>query len=80
MARQHSHRIPKIKRRLTSTEEFEIMKLVLDKFLWIGTGLMGWGLYQSIISNPDGLYFIIAGAVVLAIFSIIIVREFEQIR
>ena len=73
-------RIPKIKRRLTSSEEFDIMKLVLDKFLWIGTGLMAWGLYQSIIDNLDGIYFIIAGAVVLAIFSIIIVREFEQIR
>jgi hypothetical protein len=79
MAKQH--KIARIKRRLTSAEEFEIMKLVLDKFLWIGTGLMAWGLYQSIIGDgPNGLYFIVAGAVVLAIFSVIIVREFEQIR
>ena len=75
------HRMARVKRRLTSSEEFDIMKLVLDKFLWIGTGLMAWGLYNSIASNAtDGLYYIVAGAVVLIIFSVIIVREFEQIR
>jgi hypothetical protein len=80
MAKQ-SNRVARIKRRLTSNEEFEVMKLVLDKFLWIGTALMGWGLYQSIVGDStSGLYFIVAGAVVLAIFSVIIVREFEQIR
>lgn len=71
----------KIKRRLTSTEEFDIMKLVLDKFLWIGTALMAWGLFQAIAGDGEqGLYFIVAGAVVLVLFSIIIVREFEHLR
>lgn len=74
-------KMARIKRRLTSSEEFDIMKLVLDKFLWIGTALMGWGLYQSILgASTDGLYFILAGAVVLALFGVMIVREFEQIR
>jgi len=71
----------KIKRRLAGHEEFELMKLVLDKFLWIGTALMGWGLYRSIaVSINDGFWYILAGALVMIVFSIIIVKEFEQIR
>lgn len=77
-------KMPKLKRRLTSAEEFHIMTLVLDKFLWIGTALMGWGLYQAIVGDQSGanqgLYFILTGAIVLVLFSIIIVREFEHLR
>lgn len=69
------------KRRLAGHEEFEIMKLVLDKFLWIGTGLMGWGLYRSLaIDVQDGMWFIVAGAIVMLAFAWVIVKEFEQIR
>ena len=71
----------KIKRRLAGHEEFEIMKLVLDKFLWLGTALMGWGLYRSIsVDFKDGFWYILAGALVMLAFSWIIVQEFEQIR
>ncbi len=71
----------KVKRRLAGHEEFDIMKMVLDKFLWLGTALMGWGLYRSIaVDYTDGIWFIFAGAVVMLIFTWIIVREFEQIR
>ena len=66
---------------MTGSEEFEIMKLVLDKFLWVGTLLMLYGLYTAIAQNVnDGMYFILAGAVVLIAFAFIIVREFERIR
>ena len=75
MARKNS------KRRLTSAEEFEIMKLVLDKFLWIGTIVMLWGLYVAFSGSVnDGAYYMIAGAVVLILFAIFIVKEFERIR
>ena len=71
----------KIKRRLAGHEEFDVMKLVLDKFLWLGTALMGWGLYECIsVDYKNGIWFIFAGAVVMLVFSWIIVREFEQIR
>lgn len=74
-------KMEKIKRRLAGHEEFEIMKLVLDKFLWIGTALLGWGLYQSIaVDYKDGFWFILAGALVMLVFGWIVVREFEQIR
>ncbi len=69
------------KRRLAGHEEFEIMRLVLDKFLWVGTALMGWGLYRSIaVDYTDGFWYILAGALIMLAFGWIIVREFEQIR
>jgi hypothetical protein len=71
----------KIKRRLTHDEEFQVMKLVLDKFLWLGTAFVGWGLYQSIINTfQDGLWFIVSGAVIMLAFAWIVLREFEQHR
>ena len=74
-------KMEKIKRRLAGHEEFEIMRLVLDKFLWIGTALLGWGLYTSIaVDYKDGFWFILAGALIMLVFGWIIVREFEQIR
>lgn len=71
----------KIKRRLTHTEEFDIMKMVLDKFLWLGTAFVGWGLYTSIVSTfQEGAWFIGAGAVIMLLFAWIIISEFEQLR
>lgn len=73
--------ILKIKRTLSENEEFEIMKLVLDKFLWIGTGLFGWGIYVAITSTIEqSLYFILSGIVFMFLFAWIIVKEFEHRR
>jgi hypothetical protein len=70
-----------VKRRLSQSEEFEVMKLVLDKVLWLGFIIMGYGLYVSFTAGiNDGLYYLIAGAVVLVIFAWFIVKEFERIR
>ena len=70
-----------MKRRLTEHQEFEIMKLVLDKFLWLGFGIMAYGLYLMYNANLQiGLAWIIAGAVILFLFSWIIVKEYEIIR
>jgi len=69
------------KRRLTSSEEFEIMKLVLDKFLWFGFGVMAFGLWKSLtVTFVDGLWYMVAGAVVLFAFMYIIVKEYEFLR
>ena len=71
----------KVRRPLTEHEEFEIMKIVLDKFLWLGTALLGWGLYTSIESTfQQGLYYMVAGAVIMGLFGWIIVKEFEFSR
>ena len=70
-----------MKRRLSEPQEFEIMKLVLDKFLCLGFGIMAFGLYQmSQDSIQIGLSWIIAGAVILFLFTWIIVKQYEVIR
>ena len=69
------------KRRLSPAEEFQIMKLVLDKFLWFGFGIMAFGLYKSLTFNfADGLWYMLAGAVVLLAFMYLIVKEYEFLR
>ncbi|MEW5897086.1 MAG: hypothetical protein AB1668_05310 [Nanoarchaeota archaeon] len=67
------------KRRMTEDQEFQVMKLVLDKFLWLGFGVMGWGMYLSIrdLSITPGIWYLIAGAVLLLLFMIIIIKEYE---
>ena len=73
--------MPPFKRRLSESEEFDIMKLVLDKFLWLSTALMGWGLYVIITTGDSaGMWFIGIGAVVMLLFAWIIIREFEHVR
>lgn len=69
-----------MKKRLTHSEEFEIMKLVLDKFLWLGFAIMAYGLYLTVADTfSKGLMWIVVGAIVLLIFVAIIVKEFEFI-
>ena len=69
------------KRILTHSEEFEIMKLVLDKFLWLGVLLLLIGIYLSISKAfMKGLWFIVAGALVMLVFAFIIIKEFERMR
>ena len=71
----------KIKRRLSASEEFEVMKLVLDKFLWLGTGFAARGLYIIIVGDfTQGMYLMLVGALKFIIFAAIIIREFEAIR
>lgn len=67
------------KRKLSEEQEFEIMKLVLDKFLWLGFIVMGWGMYKSLSDATimSGLWYMIAGAVLLILFLLLIVKEYE---
>ena len=69
----------KQKKRMTPDQEFEIMKLVLDKFLWLGFVVMGWGMYTSIRDTTvlPGLWYMVAGAVLLLLFMILIIKEYE---
>lgn len=70
------------KKRLTEAQEFEIMKLVLDKFLWLGFIVMGWGMYLSLNAENllAGVWYMIAGAVLLLLFLVIIVKEYEIVK
>ncbi|MFH1591287.1 MAG: hypothetical protein ABIC95_05165 [archaeon] len=74
-----------MKKRLTQTEEFEIMKLVLDKFLWLGFAIMAYGLYVIVSGQVTdfilkGLSFMIAGSIILILFMMLLIKEYEIIK
>ncbi len=71
-----------MKKRMTEQQEFEIMKLVLDKFLWLGLIIIIYGVYKMVTlqQTAEGLYYIIGGAVALIVFLILIVKEYEIIK
>lgn len=71
-----------MKKRMTEQQEFEIMKLVLDKFLWLGLIIMVYGLYKMVTMQQtvEGLYYIIGGAAALIVFLVLIVKEYEIIK
>ena len=70
-----------MKKRLTQQQEFEVMKMVLDKFLWVATLLMLFGLYSIFTTNlTTGLTWIVIGAIVFILFMILIIKEYEIIK
>ena len=74
----------KAKRRLSQDQEFQVMKLVLDKFLWLGFGVMVFGLYRMISAGADaiveGIGLLATGAIILVIFMTLIVKEYEILK
>ena len=70
------------KRKLTSDQEFQIFKLVLDKFLWVGCVVMLYGVYQTaVVSNiRAGVTWMIWGVIVLLLLVWIIVQGYEVKR
>jgi hypothetical protein len=73
----------KIKRHLTRQEEFDILKLILDKFLWLGVLIMAYGFYRLVSASEDltfGLAVMVGGAILLFIFMTILVREYHFMK
>ncbi len=72
------------KRQLTHDQEFEVMKLVLDKFLWVGLGVMVYGIWRLVSGGMEALFqglgFVLIGALVLMLFMYLLVKEFEFIQ
>jgi len=71
------------KKQLTQQQEFEIMKLVLDKFLWLGFAIMAFGLYVIVMQVENifrGFAFMIVGAILLVLFMMLIVKEYEVMK
>ena len=67
-----------MKKRLTNDQEFQIMKLVLDKFLWIGFILIGVGMYMMYTTGiAIGLAWTAAGVIILILFMMLLIREYE---
>lgn len=72
-----------MKKHLTRQEEFDILKIVIDKFLLLGVFLLGYGLFRIIENSADfaiGLSVIIGGVILLVILTIVLVREYEFIK
>jgi len=72
-----------MKKHLTRQEEFEIMKLVLDKFLWLGMIIIAFGFYQLIQANESiwfGLAILLSGAVLLILFMLLLVKEYNYAK
>lgn len=73
-----------MKKKLTFEQEFQILTLVLDKFLWMGFGIMAYGFYLLITSQIDnlikGVSFMFAGAVILMLLSFLLLKEYEIVK
>lgn len=73
-----------MKKKLTQDQEFQVMKLVLDKFLWIGFLIMAVGMYKLYVGGlaalQDSILLFVVGTIVLILFMVIIVKEFEIIK
>lgn len=70
----------KVKKHLTREEEFEILKLVLDKFLWIGVFLLMLGIYSLLFADFDfvvSLVILAAGVILMLLFARILIREYN---
>ena len=73
----------KNKRHLTRQEEFDILKLILDKFLWLGVLIMAYGFWRMISISQDiwfGLAVMLGGAILLLIFMWVLVREYHFMK
>ena len=71
-----------MKRRLTRQEEFEILKLVLDKFLWLGVLIMAFGFWW-LVSNTEvwtGFAILLGGALLLVLFAYFLIREYDYTK
>ncbi len=70
------------KKKLTKDQEFQVMKLVLDKFLWLGFIVMGWGMFITIrdMLLTPGIWYMLTGAILLILFVVLVVKEYETLR
>lgn len=70
-----------VKKRLTSAQEFEIMKLVVNKLLWLGFIVALFGLYEWYTKGlAEGIFPLIVGVAILIVFVIVLVWEYEIIK
>lgn len=71
-----------MKKHLTRSEEFDILKLVLDKFLLLSVFLLALGLYNIVASTNFtwGLVVMLGGVTLLILLAAMLVREYEFIK
>ena len=71
----------KKKKTLTRQEEFEILKLVLDKFLWAGIIILLFGFWHVLEGSMRyGFWIMVAGAFLLTLFTGLLIKEYEILK
>lgn len=73
----------KKKKHLTKNEEFEIMKIVLDKFVLLGVIILAMGLYMIVATNQNialGFSVLAAGVIIMVLFAILMVKEYNFLK
>lgn len=73
----------KEKKKLSPQQEFDILKIVLDKFLWIGVLVMGFGFYRLITMTASfwqNLLTLVAGVVIMLLFTWILMKEYHVVK
>lgn len=73
---RHSHAA----KELSDDQEFQLMAMILDKFLWLGTGLIGIGLFFMLYNTDvySGVPYAAAGLGIMIVFGLTIIRYFEN--
>ncbi len=67
-----------MKRTLSKEEEFDILKLVMDKILLLAVAVIGFGLYQMVYTDVwYGVTIIASGAILSLLVMYMLVREYE---
>jgi len=72
-----------MKRHLTRQEEFDILKIVIDKFLLLGVFLLALGMYNIVTATTSmvlGIAVMLGGVVLLIILCAILIKEYEFIK
>lgn len=68
------------KKTLTREQEFQIMKLVLDKFLLLGIFVIGLGFTMLVLdwsTTAFSFAVLISGALIMILFGLLMVKEYE---
>jgi hypothetical protein len=71
---------PEKKIRLTPDEEFQLFKIIIDKYLWLGTIGLVVGIFIMFNQNMNpwfGLMITLIGALILLSFTAIMSRHFD---
>lgn len=72
-----------MKKHLTRQEEFDILKIVVDKFLLLGVILLAYGLYKIVEATTNmllGVCVMLGGVAILILLAVLLVREYEFIK
>jgi hypothetical protein len=72
-----------MKKHLTRQEEFDVLKIVLEKFLLLSVFLLAYGLYKIMEEAGNmliGLSVMLGGVVMLIIFAMMLIKEYEFIK